>query len=138
MLLLGILFFMYMTYMAMRFAFRGVWLLFFIAGVIYLLWGIFMPEINGYFSVRRFNKETSGAATYKVSFGESIEITQDTIRVIWQYSDLNEVRNLNGSYELMRNKRMSVMLDPNGFTKGTFSEFKQFLREKRPDLKIPE
>ena len=29
-------------------------------------------------------------------------------------------------------------LSYDGFTKGTFSEFKQFLRTKRPDLKIPE
>ena len=135
-LIVGVLFFGYMTSSAMRFQFRGVWSLFFLVGVLYLLWGIFMPEINGFFFARRFQKETSGI--YKVSFVDAIEVTQGSIRVIWQYSEINEVRNIGHSYELMRDKRMSIMLDPNGFTKGTFSEFKQFLREKRPDLTIPE
>ena len=35
-------------------------------------------------------------------------------------------------------KNMMLFIAVDGFTKGTFSEFKQFLREKRPDLKIPE
>ena len=35
-------------------------------------------------------------------------------------------------------KNMMLFVAYDGFTKGTFSEFKQFLREKRPDLKIPE
>jgi hypothetical protein len=29
-----------------------------------------------------------------------------------------------------------MAIDPNCFTKGTYEEFKQFLREKCPDLKI--
>ena len=35
-------------------------------------------------------------------------------------------------------KNMMLFVAVDGFTKGTFSEFKQFLRTKRPDLKIPE
>ena len=35
-------------------------------------------------------------------------------------------------------KNMMLFVAIDSFTKGTFSEFKQFLREKRPDLKIPE
>lgn len=136
--LIGLAIFLVMTRFALRYGFTGIWLLYFLFGVFYLIWALFMPEINGFISIKRFRKDTSGMGSYKVAFGDSIEITQGNIRACWAYSEINQVRHLKYSYELMKNKRMGIMVDPNGFTKGTFSEFKQFLREKRPDLKIPE
>ena len=42
------------------------------------------------------------------------------------------------SYELIKSKNERIVVEPGSFTKGTFAEFKQFLRQKRPDLLIPE
>lgn len=136
--IIGISIFLLMTHFALKYGFTGIWLLYFLFGVFYLIFALLMPEINGLIAVRRFNKDTSGMGGYKVSFGDSIEINQGNIRVYWAYSEISQVRHLKYSYELMKNKRMGIMLDPDGFTKGTFKEFKQFLRGKRPDLKIPE
>lgn len=36
------------------------------------------------------------------------------------------------------NKKGTILVVRDGFTKGDFASFKTFLREKRPDLKIPE
>ena len=55
-----------------------------------------------------------------------------------EYRKIRRVVHLRHSYVLMIGRRNGVILDPNTFTKGTFAEFKQFFREKRPDLTIPE
>ena len=55
-----------------------------------------------------------------------------------EYRKILRVLRLKHSYMLMMGKRNGVMLDPNGFTKGTFEEFKQFLRDTYPNLQIPE
>ena len=88
--------------------------------------------------MRNYKKDTSGNSTYKIAFGEQIEVTQGTIKATWEYSDICEVYHLKHSYELVKSKRLGLIVDPNGFTKGSFDEFKQFLREKRPDLTVPE
>ena len=137
-LLIGIGISLYIIPTAILCQFRGVWTLYAIISVIYLLYGLFMPEINAYFTVKRFKKDTAGEGKYKVVFGDTIEVWQGKIRVCWEYAEINQVRHLKYSYELMKNKRMAIMVDPIGFTKGTFPGFKQFLREKRPDLNIPE
>ena len=103
-----------------------------------LLYSVFIPQINAFFAMRNYKKDTSGNSTYKIAFGEQIEVTQGTIKATWEYSDICEVYHLKHSYELVKTKRLGLIVDPNGFTKGSFDEFKQFLREKRPDLTVPE
>ena len=44
---------------------------------------------------------------------------------------------MNG-YALFNGKRTAVLIKPEGFTEGTFEEFKVFLREKCPGIKIAE
>ena len=73
-----------------------------------------------------------------VYFGEKITIhNQDQTRVI-EYRKIEKVVSMKYSYAIYDKKPGVLLLDPNGFTKGSFEGFKQFLREKRPDLKIPE
>ena len=73
-----------------------------------------------------------------VRFGETIFVQgKDTTRVI-EYRKIKEVVALKHSYAIYDKKPGVILLDRNGFTKGTFEEFKQFLRAKRPDLTIPE
>jgi hypothetical protein len=63
---------------------------------------------------------------------------ESMVHLTIEYRKIVRVVRLKHSYLLMTSRRTGVLLDPNGFTKGTFEEFKQFLRQKRPDLTIPE
>ena len=74
----------------------------------------------------------------RITVGETIEMDEGIVHVSLEYRKLRRVVHLKHSYVLMLGRGNGLMIDPNGFTKGTFAEFKQFLREKRPDLNIPE
>ena len=74
----------------------------------------------------------------RITVGETIEMDEGIVHVSLEYRKLRRVMHLKHSYVLMLGRRNGLIIDPNGFTKGTFAEFKQFLREKRPDLDIPE
>ncbi len=139
MLILGIGFFGYIMPAAVAttilYGFQPQWLFYALFSIAYLVYGVFMPEVSGYIWVRRFRKDCN---SYHISFGENIEIRQGNIRVCWEYTEINQVIRLKYHYELLKDKRMGIMLDPDSLTGGTFEEFKQFLREKRPDLIIPD
>ena len=111
------------------------WMMLALFSILYLLYGIFMPEISGYFWVRRFRK---GCNSYHISFGDNIEIRQDNVLVYWEYTEINQAVRLKYHYELLKDKHLGIMLDPGTLTGGTFEEFTEFLRQKRPDLTIPD
>lgn len=138
-LILGIGLFAYVMRSALvttiLYGFDPFWVLMALFSIVYLLYGIFMPEISGYFWVRRFKKDID---SYHISFGDCIEIRQGNILTYWEYTEINQVVRLKYHYELQKDKRIGIMLDPDTVTGGTFEEFKQFLREKRPDLNIPD
>ena len=113
------------------------WVKMLLVALAFLVATIFFPRVNAYFSVRNYKKDVDGGI-YKIAFGEHIELFQGSSRVIWEYKDINKIYHLKYSYELVKSKRMAMFLDPNGFTKGNFEDFKRFLKEKRPDLTIPE
>ena len=56
----------------------------------------------------------------------------------YDYSRIRKVVSLKHSYVIYIDKRVSIPVTREGFTKGDFAAFKAFLKEKRPDLKIPE
>ena len=98
-----------------------------------------MPYLN----VRRgFKKEvafyngTLPESTVKI--GDKIEICDVDSSRTWEYHHLTEVHSFKYSYCLRFADRTVLLFNRSDFTKGTFEEFKQFLRTKRPDLKIPE
>lgn len=102
-----------------------------------LLYGIFWPNIAAKAQLRRYRRET-GSDQYRVSFGETIEIQEGPIRITWDYADITCVARWQYTFELQKSRALAIMLKPDGFTKGSFGEWKAFLREKRPDLTIPE
>ena len=108
------------------------------AGALFPIYGVFFPELIAYFSVRRYKNETDREGKYTVLFGDSIEVRQGNVRTILEYSDIVAITHLKYTYEMKKSKNSALFVDPNGFTKGTFEEFKQFLREKCPNLTIPE
>lgn len=71
-------------------------------------------------------------------FGEKISIENTMASRSWEYYHLVKVCSFQYSYCLRFSDNTVLFFDRGNFTKGTFDEFKQFLREKRPDLKIPE
>ncbi len=73
-----------------------------------------------------------------VRFGENILIENTDSSRTWEYYHLVKVHSFKYSYCLRFADKTVLLLGRNEFTKGTFEEFKQFLRTKRPDLKIPE
>jgi glycosyltransferase involved in cell wall biosynthesis len=71
-------------------------------------------------------------------FGENIYISNTAASRTMEFHRIKKVYSLKYSYCLRFTDDTVLMLGRENFTKGTFLEFKQFLREKRPDLKIPE
>lgn len=107
-------------------------------GFLYLVFA-FMPHWHAWLTRRQTKKQNDGILPETVvTFGETIEVHEGMVHITVEYRKLVAVHRLKYSYVLMIGKRNGVMLDPNSFTKGTFAEFKQFLREKRPDLCVPE
>ena len=53
------------------------------------------------------------------------------------YERIRKIVSLKHSYVIYIDKRISIPVTRDGFTKGDFEGFKAFLKEKRPDLKIP-
>lgn len=99
----------------------------------------FLPQIYAATSIRNAKKLNEGIQPETViTFGETIELHEGMIHITVEYRKILRVVHLKHSYLLMIGKRNAVMLDPEGFTCGTFETFKDFLRSKRPDLKIPE
>ena len=75
---------------------------------------------------------------YTITIAEKMIVKSGEQEIAYEFQDLTEVVHLKYSYKLRFTGRRTALIDIDCFTKGTFSEFKQFLREKRPDLKIPE
>ena len=73
-----------------------------------------------------------------IRFGDMIHIEAKHSSQFLEYRKITQVMSLPHSYVLIDQRSTATMLDRDGFTKGTFAEFKQFLREKCPDLTIPE
>ena len=114
----------------------GYFLLF--LGVFLFLLG-FMPQWYSWQTMKNTKKQNDGVIPETViTFGDSIELHEGMVNITVEYRKIVRTVRLKHSYLLMIGKRNGVMLDPDGFTKGSFEDFKQFLREKRPDLKVVE
>ena len=99
----------------------------------------FMPQFYAWSVMKNTKKQNDGAAPEVViTFGETIKLHEGMVDVTIEYRKIQKVVRLKHSYMLMIGKQNGVMLKPDSFTKGTFAEFKEFLREKRPDLTVPE
>ena len=107
-------------------------------GIIFALL-YFLPDWFTWNILRHTKKQNDGILPETIaSFGDHIEVDEGMVHYTIEYRKLMKVVSLKHSYVLMLGKRNGIILDASAFTKGTFEEFKQFLREKRPDLSIPE
>ena len=74
---------------------------------------------------------------YEIHFGETIKcFGKETVELFYQ--QISGVTCLSECIAVDIAKNRVLYVSNNGFTKGTFEEFKQFLREKCPNVTIPE
>ena len=99
----------------------------------------FLPHYFTLFGFWMLKKKNAGKLPEAiVTFSNNIICQSGEHQLTYDYADLVGAVHLKHSYKLRFTERRSLLLNTDAFTKGTFSEFKQFLRQKRPDLVIPE
>ena len=110
-----------------------------LCGLVLLLL-FFMPWYISWKALRSSKRSNDGVIPEtRIAVNEDrIDVDEGFVHFTLEYRKFCRVVHLKHSYVLMMGRRNGLMIDPDGFTKGTFAEFKQFLREKRPDLNIPE
>ena len=98
----------------------------------------FLPEWYTWMALRNTKKQNDGEIPETVvSISDVIEMREGMAHYTIEYRKLVRVVRLKHSYVLMIGKRNGLLLDPDGFTKGSHEELRRFLKEKRPDLFIP-
>lgn len=110
-----------------------------LCGLVFLLL-FFLPWYISWNALRTSKRNNDGVIpeTRITVEDDRIDVDEGWVHFTLEYRKFRRVVHLKHSYVLMIGRRSGLMIDPDGFTKGTFAEFKQFLREKRPDLNIPE
>ena len=99
----------------------------------------FIPDLFAWSSMRHSKQQNDGVLPETViTFGDTIALQEGMIHLTVEYRKITRVIRLKHSYVLMTGKRTGIILQENGFTQGTFAEFKRFLREKYPNMIIPE
>lgn len=73
-----------------------------------------------------------------VRFGQQIYLQTVDSTAVREFAQIAKVHSLRYSYCLEFTDERMLILQRNGFTQGTFQDFKQFMRTVRPDLSIPE
>lgn len=99
----------------------------------------FLPHWYAWNVLKHSKKQNDGAIPETViTFGDIIEMDEGMVHLTIEYRKIVRTIRLKHSYMLMMGSRNGVMIDLNCFTKGTFKEFKQFLREKCPNVTVVE
>lgn len=99
----------------------------------------FLPWLMAWNILRAAKANNGGRVPETVlTVGDTIQMDEGMVHLTLEYAQLKRVLHLKHSYVLMLNRRNGILLDPQGFTKGSFAEFKQHLRSARPDLTIPD
>ena len=123
-------------------SFMGIWekmwrLMAIFTGVEVILF--FLPNIFTILALRALRKKNGGELPEAVvTISDQIVCQSGSEKTVYDFADLTNAVRLKYCYKLRFTERRSLLIDPCAFTKGTFEEFKQFLREKRPGLVIPE
>ena len=99
----------------------------------------FFPNLYAWSNIKNTKIQNDGTIPETiVIFGDTIEMHEGMLHVTVEYRKIVRTIHLKHSYALMINRKNGIIIDPNKFTKGTFEEFKQFLREKCPGIIVAE
>ena len=120
----------------------GIWGALYRSVIVVVLWEALIAILSYLlvWQVRRSDKKNNDGVIPEtvVTFGDNIQIYEGKVHLTIDYRKVKRVIRLKHSYCLMTSRTTGVMLREDAFTKGSFEEFKQFLREKYPHLTIPE
>ncbi len=98
----------------------------------------YLPEFYAFYAMRKTKKRNGGEIPETiVTFGDRMEIQEGEDFMEVEYGQIKKVKRLKQSYVLMLGWRTGILVDYYGFAEGSYLELVEFLREKRPDLKIP-
>ena len=115
---------------------QELWIMLLVMGIVMPVF-LFMPSWYAWLTLRNVRKQYDGIQPETVvTFGDTIKIHEGIASYTIEYHKLIRTIRLKHGYLIMIGKRNGFLLDPNGFTKGTFEDLKKFLAEKRPDLSI--
>ena len=118
---------------AMVFSWVGIWwkirklfvITAMIEGIIF-----FLPHIVTTIGILVAKKRNGGKLPESViTVSDRIIYKTDIGECVYELCDLTETVRMKYSYKCRFTNRRSLLVDTNGFTKGTFEEFKEFLRK---------
>ena len=122
--------------------YHGLWITFIKVAVFEVLYCVFLVIYPYWYvwKIRREGKKNYDGVIQEtvVQFGDNIQLFEGMMHLTMDYHKVIKVVHLKHSYCLMTSKRTAIMLRDDGFSKGTFEGFKQFLCEKYPHLTIPD
>lgn len=100
----------------------------------------FLPRYYAWSMIRNTKKQNDGILpeTRVVFSEENIQMFEGMVHLTIEYRKIRKAVRLKNGYALFNGKRTAVLLKPDGFTEGSFDDFKFFLREKCPGIKIAE
>ena len=107
-------------------------------GVVILGLCWYLPGSTAKAIIKEIRRQNGGKPVEGVALFGDVILSNMGDREAYSYERIRKVVALKYSYVIYIDKRISIPVVRDGFTKGDFASFKQFLREKRPDLKIPE
>lgn len=96
--------------------------------IIILFSGIFTLVPN--LVVRFSKKQPTGRMVFR--FGSNIELKDQNGRNTWEYERIFKIHFLKRSTALMLDDNHGILLLNNGFTQGTYEEFRDFISKKAP------
>ena len=97
-----------------------------------------MPGSTAKAILKEIRKQNGGRPVEGAALFGDVILSNMGDQEAYTYDRIRKVASLRHSYVIYIDKRISIPVVRNAFTKGDFDSFKKFLREKRPDLKIPE
>ena len=98
-----------------------------------------LPQLCAKLEMRVIRKKHGGVVPASITwFGKEISTNDGDGRQYAAYSQITAIRMFHDYFAIFLDHFTILILSYDGFTQGSFQEFKQFLRQKRPDLKIPE
>lgn len=117
---------------------RDVWLM--AAMYLVLILVQFFPSLFAWSSLRNAKKQNDGVIpeTRVVFTDENIQMFEGMVHLTVEYRKLTKGIRLKHSYALMTGKRTAVLIQPDGFTKGSLAELRIFLGEKCPGIVFAE
>ena len=100
----------------------------------------FLPRLYAWSMIRNTKKQNDGILpeTRVVFSEENIQMFEGMVHLTIEYRKIRKAVRLKNGYALFNGKRTAVLLKPDGFAEGSFEDFKVFLREKCPGIKIAE